>query len=43
MSGRMGFQLILVAGLDDDRDLFIRTDVFCAFIRVTDRRILVAR
>jgi hypothetical protein len=24
------FQLMSVAGLDDDRDSFIRTDVFCA-------------
>jgi len=28
--GSHGFQLISVAGLDEDRDSFIRTDVFCA-------------
>ena len=28
--GSHGFQLISVAGLDDDRESFIRTDVFCA-------------
>jgi hypothetical protein len=41
--GSHGFQLISAAGLDDDRDSFIRADVFLRLVRAIDRRILVAR
>jgi hypothetical protein len=37
------FQLMSVAGLDDDRDSFIRADVFCTLVGAIDRRILAAR